>query len=296
MFDQLSFCLDCQQVVPYGGTIGNLTDHQGRTEHLQKLAERKQPPYDDSLATRVTVMGWSPVGRLVGVPRTEALHRVARPDMQTSIGQGNLSRWLSSKLAAGLDASMEATPKHQVTELGFGTVAEYANVVRPLTGFAQRVWETPVRLYQKTAVGMATTLYGVDDGTRRIPARSDGRWSGATLGNRFLLRNAGKGAEKTDVAATSEGSLAAVLVSPQSPGSFVPDICSFHQQTTSPFQRISTHFGTSPLRFLVVSQMSPIRSLVLKTKSLRHSMQTLQMSHECSRGARDLRQSVERDH
>jgi hypothetical protein len=67
---------------------------------------------------------------------------------KTSIGQGNLSRWLSrlkpareiGKLAAGLDAFIAANPKHAVMarwlEPGFGTVAEYASVVGPLAGFA----------------------------------------------------------------------------------------------------------------------------------------------------------------
>jgi hypothetical protein len=53
MFDQVCFCLECQQVDLYGGTIGNLTDHQGRTKHLQRVAERNQPPDDNTLAARV---------------------------------------------------------------------------------------------------------------------------------------------------------------------------------------------------------------------------------------------------
>ena len=55
MFDQACFCLDSQPVVLYGGTIGKVTDQQGRMKGRQAVAERNRAPDDnDILALRVT--------------------------------------------------------------------------------------------------------------------------------------------------------------------------------------------------------------------------------------------------
>ena len=54
LYDQVCFFLDCQQVIVFGGTVGNLSDHEGRTKHRRKVAERRGPHEQDSPALSVT--------------------------------------------------------------------------------------------------------------------------------------------------------------------------------------------------------------------------------------------------
>jgi hypothetical protein len=51
--ENVCFCLDCQQVIVFGGTVGNLNDHMGRGKHARKVQERDGLQAGDSLYDRV---------------------------------------------------------------------------------------------------------------------------------------------------------------------------------------------------------------------------------------------------
>ena len=52
LIDNVCFCLECQQVIVLGGTIGNLGDHVGREKHIRRVNARNDVE-PDSLIERV---------------------------------------------------------------------------------------------------------------------------------------------------------------------------------------------------------------------------------------------------